>query len=160
MIVDADPLKVDPQLTFISKYYLCNSNIKEITIPSRINAIGTRAFENCKQLTKVVFEENSKCTYISDHVFAGSSIEEIVLPEGLENILEETFLFCTKLKKVVIPHSVKDVEYGAFDNCPYLQELVYKGTMKEWEDMLVGCFDSEQDFVERIVCSDGIIRLQ
>ena len=158
--VDVDPLKVDPELVFIPKYYLCDAKIEEITIPSRIQSIGKRAFENCKQLTKVTFEENSKCTHIGDHVFAGSGIEEIILPEGLEYIFEETFIFCTKLKKVVIPHSVKDVEYGAFDNCPNLKELVYKGTMREWEDMLVSCFESEEDFVEKVVCSDGVIHLQ
>ena len=97
-------------LTTIGSYVFCNSALLSVFIPSSItNWVDSRsdyatfkgnancAFENCKKLSSVTFEE------------------------GLKQIGFVLFANCSSLKKVVVPASVTDMRYS-FENCTGLQE--------------------------------------
>ncbi len=97
-------------LTIVGSYVFCNSALQSIFIPSSITKwVGARseyktykgnancAFENCKKLSSVTFEE------------------------GIKELGYVSFANCSSLKKIVIPASVTDMEYS-FENCTGLQE--------------------------------------
>ncbi len=97
-------------LTIVGSYVFCNSALQSIFIPSSITDwIISRskyqvykgntncAFENCKKLSSVTFEE------------------------GIKRLGLVSFPNCSSLKKIVIPASVTNIDY-AFENCTGLQE--------------------------------------
>ncbi len=89
-ILDAN---IDPldYLDYIPKSYLSRVDIKEFTIPNHIIKIGR-------------------------YSFAGSGIENITIPNSVIEIGPYAFNATYNLKNIIIPKSVKNIEYGAFEN--------------------------------------------
>ena len=52
------------------------SNITNIILPSTINSIGQRVFENCKELSRIEIPET--VTSMEDSVFAGWTPEQTI----------------------------------------------------------------------------------
>ena len=80
--------KVTTSNAFISFH---NSNIISVEIPDGITEIGTNAFYNCENLTRV----NS------------DNVGECVIPDGVTVIGDISFTYCTGLTSIKIPSSVK-----------------------------------------------------
>lgn len=86
------------------------SSIKKVTIPNSVVQMRSNvgAFEDCKNLEEVVFEDDSK-------------VEEIWA----------AFRNCTSLRKVNIPSSVKKLINSPFSDCKNLS-VYYGGTIADW----------------------------
>lgn len=156
-----DPLGPESNLDFIPAHYLEECpDLYDIVIPARIQEICENAFCACINLHNVTFEKGSRCSYIDSKAFSQTQLEMIELPEGLHFICRECFSYCSNLKRVVIPRSIETIEQGVFDNCRELKSLNYLGSKSSWnEDIALDCFDTDEDSIERIVCSDGVINL-
>lgn len=63
-----------------------NMDIKSLTIPQEITAIGESAFEGCKNLTEVVFADNSNLQTIAKSAFNGASFANIEIPANVTTI--------------------------------------------------------------------------
>ena len=84
-----------------------------ITIPSIVETIGEWAFDDCKQLSKLVIPQNVKKTESS--VFAGcEKLKEIVLPDDLKEIGYNSFACCWALHKLRIPRGLQKINKYAF----------------------------------------------
>ena len=58
---------------------------------------------------------------IVDGTFSGcTALKNISLSEGLTFIGEEAFTGCTSLIDLMIPDSCRDIELGAFNECPQI----------------------------------------
>ena len=68
----------------------------DVEIPAGVEGIGSRAFENCTALTRVV------------------------LPDGMDGIGCWAFRGCENLTDIYIPHSVKFIDSAAFSGVPYV----------------------------------------
>lgn len=87
-----------------------NGTDSHVTVPSRIDIIADRAFEN------------------------NQSIEEVTIKDGCKNIGWWAFSGCTNLKTVTIPKSVTDIEQYAFYNSG-LKTVYYKGSESDWNNV-------------------------
>lgn len=94
--LNIDPLKY---LDYIPNWFLANTTIKSITIPSHIYRIGSAAFQNCTHLT------------------------HITIPDSVIDIGTEAFAYCKGLTSIVIPDSVISISHGCFRNCTYLTSI-------------------------------------
>ena len=56
---------------------------------------------------------------------------EYVVPNGVERIGKNAFSNCENLNKIILPQSLKEVEFGAFDDCN-IREIYFGGTLEEW----------------------------
>ena len=91
-------------------------DLTSITIPDSVKKIGTRCFEGCTGLTKVVLPSGLKV--IDEYVFREcSSLEEIVIPDSVTKIAKGAFMGCGSLSKVVLPKKLKTIGEYAFSNC-------------------------------------------
>ncbi len=93
----------------------------EVWIPSDWNgqpvtAIGDRAFENCRILTRVTIR--SSVTSIGKYAFNNcSGLTNVAISNSVTIIGEEAFRNCGGLTSVTIPDSVTSISKGAFSGC-------------------------------------------
>ncbi len=135
-------INIPNNITTIERYAFSNSLIQTLTIPDNVINIGEYAFNsceklnnvtigeglkvitrssfsNCKQLSKVFFE--NKSVIVDDWAFSYCPIEEI----NMENVAEfGTYAFTgSKLKSISVPEGVTKVAYAAFLNSGDLAEI-------------------------------------
>ena len=143
----SDPFRVPEHVTAIGDgaFRRC-SQLKNIILPSTIQVIGYRAFED-SWLKTVTFEgectvsiENSafyKCgsleqfnsesavfTKLGDSAFYNcSKLNKIILNEGLESIGRSAFVYNNSLVSIDIPNTVKVIGESAFSSCYVLKNV-------------------------------------
>ena len=79
--------------------------IGSITIPENVTTIGARAFENCQNLTVVIFEGTAE----SPDLFVGTSYQRNYTKDGIELFAIErgnVFASCTKLTEVTLSANI------------------------------------------------------
>ena len=93
--------------------FQANPSITTLVIPARITEIGEMAFENCVNLTSVVFEGTADVV-LGKSAFANcSTLATVTLPSGLTNISEKAF-YLTALAAIEIPETVTSIGAYAF----------------------------------------------
>ena len=94
---------------------------------------------------------------IGDNAFSYSSMYKIVIPEGVTKIEHSAFWRCDNLECVILPSSIQDIERCAMllnnDDWPIVEEIIYKGTKKEWKSVRLGDVWSAPN---NVICSDGV----
>ncbi len=85
-----------------------------------VDGFGEGVFENCTELTTVIFAEGCKLTELSANTFKGcSSLSEITLPDGLDQVCESAFKGCVALKHLKLPITVKYFGNDMFSGCSF-----------------------------------------
>lgn len=126
-----------------------NRDIREVTIQSYIKHIKPFSFEECEQLTKINFLNDSCLETIEKDSFAYSSLENIIIPSSVRQIGEGAFSWCqtletvefsedsnlvsigngafskSSLKYISIPSSLQRIGDGSFAWCQFLQTLKF-----------------------------------
>lgn len=143
---------------FVPTYYLYNikSPQEEIIIPENIDAIGEKAFSQCRGLKKITIYSTG---YIGSRAFYDCpDLEEVDIREGTTNIFSESFESCPHLTKVTLPASLMSIGVKAFDNCNklYGTSINYRGTMEQWKEIEV-YNPNGLLYTLDIVCNDGTL---
>ena len=143
-------LTIGDKVTRISNYEFNSTSIESITIPNSVVEIGTGAFNGCRKLKKVNFEDGreeldiipDKYSYIT--TFQDCPIESLYLGRSLSrspfqgnthltsvvvgecsSIVSSAFSGCTGLLSVEISDSVLQIGGGAFENCSELTTFIF-----------------------------------
>ena len=150
-------IPTDGSIKSIGRYafYGCKS-LESITIPEGVTEIGYYAFCSCISLREVKLPES--LVMINDAAFAYCiALTEITLPENLKFHSLALWLFegCSSLEKIYIPRTIEYID--GFYGCTSLREIVYGGTVEEWNR--IGFYgDIFRDSpLEKIICTDGVI---
>ncbi|MCH5164232.1 MAG: leucine-rich repeat protein [Clostridiales bacterium] len=138
-----DSLNTPCQLQSIGNYAFANSGLTSFTIPSSVTSIGYNAFDGCKNLKSINFN-NCGITKINSSTFQNSGLESITIPSGVKSIDSNAFYGCQNLatinnfeacdidtiqsgtfqnsgiESIIIPASVKTIGNYAFDGCSSL----------------------------------------
>lgn len=99
-----------------------NEKITSVTIPNTVLDVGIEAFANCKNLSNVIFEENSKLDRILVNAFDGTALQEFTVPESCR-ILGNAFNECD-IKKLVILGNKTGINYMSDFSLP-LDVVIY-----------------------------------
>lgn len=105
-------------LEFIGSQAFAGSTFTEVTIPASMTKITDGAFSSCYYLTVVNFHDN--ITEIGDEAFQNSGITNITLPETIKSIGSKAFNN-SSLLSFTIPNSVTYIGECAFSNLHYLK---------------------------------------
>lgn len=103
-------------------------SIEELIIEEGIKGIADGAFEDYKNLKKVVFPEGLKA--IGAYSFRGAKVEDIVIPESVEFIGYGAFVNCSALTALEVKAG-GIIEYEAFLNCKNLKSVTVSGDLIE-----------------------------
>ncbi|MBD5132377.1 MAG: leucine-rich repeat protein, partial [Clostridiales bacterium] len=103
-----------------------NNNITSIIIGKNVETIGANAFQNCKGLRTVEFEEGgTKSITIGANTFQNcDKLNSINIPSRLTQI-PNFFLYGTAITSVEIPASITSIGNSAFNNCKSLGSVTF-----------------------------------
>lgn len=132
----------------------CLRNVNDVEIPNTVELIMNYAFENCGQLNKVIFQENSNLVKIGMNAFSSTSLNEIEIPNTTKEICKAAF-YCTislttvkfqpgsmlekigesafqysSLTEIEIPQNVKVIGIYAFYYCQSLTKVTFAPNSK------------------------------
>ncbi len=106
----------------------------------KVYSIGDRAFESCRELTKIILP-NSLIT-IGNYAFYGcGGLTTITIPEGVTSIGYSAFSGCSGLTgKLTIPEGVITIRDGAFSGCSGLTSItIPEGVITIRDRAFYGC---------------------
>lgn len=110
MIFDGDVVKVG------TKAFEQCKNLTGVTLPDCVTSLGERVFYNCSSLVGVSIPGG--VTEIGNYAFYNcDALTDVVIPEGVTNIGNGLFQDCNSLASVTIPEGVVSIGERAFQAC-------------------------------------------
>lgn len=132
-------------LTTIGDYAFCNTPLTSVTLPAKLESIGTKAFDHCQQLTAITIPASVKrmgnemfvwCTRLTDVTINAAistlpgrtfqnckNLADIEIPSQIETIGEKAFEGCDQLSAVTLSEGLKHIGDGAFNGCSKIRSL-------------------------------------
>ena len=114
-----------------------NTTVKTVIISEGVTSIGNNAFNDCRALTTVTFEETtSKLKTIGNNAFNRcTSLESAIIPKGVKKIGNDAFFACTALTSATIPSSVETIGDAVFSCCKSLPEIIVEEGNAQYKDI-------------------------
>ena len=157
------------------------SSLTSITIPNSVKEIESGAFEGCSSLTSIKIPDSVKvieqsafkdCSSLSSitiptsvsiihlDTFRKSGIKSIKIPDSVKEIESGAFEYCRNLTSITIPNSLTDIGASAFQYCTSLNEIVYKGTISQWNSIKKGNSWYFSVPAKVVNCTDGDVAIE
>lgn len=133
------------------------TSLTDVVIPDSVTNIGQGTFKNCKNLVDITIP-NSVTSIDAEAFECCYKLTNIKMSENIINIGDYAFSICLKIKSITIPNSVTSIGRGAFEYCDALQEIIYQGTMKDWNKVNIS--DEAFGNIKTITCTDGTVTTQ
>ena len=90
------------------------SSVEKVVIPASVEKIGSHAFDKCKSLKEVIFQEGSRLEKVESFAFYECvNLSTIELPNSVQSIGEGCFSR-SGLKTFTFPESVISIGVGIF----------------------------------------------
>lgn len=157
--------------------YANNYCLKRIVIPDTVTFIETTAFENCGNLTEIVWGNGlqvidayafpsctslsslilpDSVTYIGGFAFANcSNLRELKISDGVTSLDDSVFQQCKNLTDVTLPANLEYLGSAVFVNCDSLEKIVLPDTVTA-----IGCSTFYGcDSLRDITIPDGVIQI-
>lgn len=140
-----------PKDTSILETGSCSGlKVSTVFIPKHIKEIRESSFDNCKLLSEVVFDSDSKVKVIQNYLFRDCiSLSTIVLPKTIERIMPFSFNRCKKLKEIIIPTNAR-IWNNAFADCINLQSVKFESD-KYLDTIKFNCFEGCNKLTDIII---------
>lgn len=114
--------------------------ISQIVIPGGVTKIDFHAFANCAKLQKVRIEKGQLKTIGSRAFEQCQQLTDIQLPSTLESIGLGAFGECSKLTTLTLPEGLKKLESHAFWQCSNLEQVALPASLGTLgEKVFIGC---------------------
>ena len=118
------------------------SNLKSVTIPSSLKSFGTKSFNGCDALSKVIVPDVASWCNIyfgnnplwnASHLYSDAETEITVLtiPYGVNQISSGAFKNAISIKSINLPNSLTEIGSDAFYGCSSLKSLTLPNGIEE-----------------------------
>lgn len=119
---DKKELTVPSGVKKLAAYVFCDmQTLTSVRLPDGLEYIGIGAFTGCS-ITALSLPESVK--EIDDHAFSNSSLTKINLPSGLKKIGNAAFSV-SNLESITIPANIEEMEEGVFSECASLARVTF-----------------------------------
>lgn len=157
--------------------------ITEITLPSGLTAISQETFRACKQLKSIAIPEGvtqigknafafcekmksadipSTIVKIDESAFLSAGLEQITIPNNPSrniSIGKNAFSQCTNMTSMYLSSKVTSIGQEMLYNTPKLTNLIFTGTIQQWNSITKGADWNNASGITEIVCSNGNVSL-
>lgn len=121
-------INIPRKLNYSPFAYAEMPKLKSITIPKELGGISECFFHSDNKLSKITFEESSKCNYVGSFAFQYcKSLKKIKLPDSMVSIEEGAFCDSGLSGALTIPKKCKTIKLDAFSGCKGLTKVNFKG---------------------------------
>lgn len=110
------------------KAFAENDKLTKIYLPAATLVIDRYAFDGCKNLTEVVF--NDELEVVDDYAFRDSGLTTLTLPDTVVSIGKYSF-YRTKIDSLQIPAGVSKLGKYAFYGCQNLTSITFCPRLSE-----------------------------
>lgn len=139
-------------------FYNC-AKLRSVTIPDSVTSIGNSAFYGCSGMTSITISD-SIASIGWDAFYGCTGLTSITIPDSVTSIDNTAFYGCSGLTSITIPDSVTNIGVLAFYHCVKLKEIIFLGTIEEWNAIRKGsAWNSDIPSSCVIHCSDGDITI-
>ena len=119
--------------------YPAGKKEEEFSVPFGVTEIGEMAFYQCETLEKVTL--SSTVTKIGFRAFETCvNLTTLVLPDGITDIGHAAFRGCFNLTTIHLPNTLTYIGVEAFEDCNKLNKVIFHGTEKEWNKIIIDNF--------------------
>jgi outer membrane protein assembly factor BamE (lipoprotein component of BamABCDE complex) len=116
----------------------------------------SKMLSNPKEITKIVFEENSQLTNIGYAFYGCSSLVSIEIPSSVISIGDGAFYGCSSLTSIEIPSSITSIGDYAFYGCSSLTSIEIPSSVTSMGDgAFAGCSNLASIVIPSSVTSIG-----
>lgn len=137
------------------------------TLPSLLDlaATGADAFALKKFADENALEDKSR-KYLTisknDSVSRKKKLKPVYLfiPDGVTSIEGRTFSFTETLKFTAIPSTVTEIGGTAFEECTFLTEIAFGGTVAQWNAVEKGKSWCKGIGAKSVQCTDGEVEIE
>ena len=112
-------------------------NLEKVAISDGVTNIGYGAFQGCSNLSDITLPNSVKNIGV-DAFYNCTSLKSIIIPDNVDCITYRTFYNCSSMSKITIPATVTTINNEAFYGCQKLNDVYFRGTKAEWENISVG----------------------
>ena len=154
-ITDAKPIfyqcpklttvEIGSEVKAIPPFLFSMTNIKQVSIPKNIEALGYGAFYKCDNLNTLyynapnatpIYNHDGAITIFNDDlrlfsVFDTTALTNIEFGPDVQSINDRLFMNCTSLTSITFPDNIKHIESNALQGCTELKELIVGTGVKE-----------------------------
>ena len=128
--------------------------MRSATIPESVRMIAKRAFAG-SLISELRFDPSIRLNIIDIDAFLRCErLSSVVIP-SVREIRQNAFYGCDQLNRVELPSDIKIIGKRAFSRCPKLKEIIYHGTIVDWNDILVDSTSFDAGVV--VKCIDGVV---
>ena len=128
--------------------------MRSATIPESVRMIAKRAFAG-SLISELRFDPSVRLNIIDIDAFLRCErLSSVVIP-SIREIRQNAFYGCDQLNRVELPSDIKIIGKRAFSRCPKLKEIIYHGTIVDWNDILVDSTSFDSGVV--VKCTDGVV---
>ena len=108
-------------------------NLSKVSLPDSLVSIGNHAFNTDTSLTELRIPDG--VTYLGDFAFAVCvNLPRVTLPMGITRIGESALDQCLALETLTIPANVTSIGYKALAYCTNLREVTFEGNAPSFDE--------------------------
>lgn len=134
------------------------TKLTEIDLGSNTLTLGGTCFQGCTGLS--FMNIGNKVTTIGTDCFKEcKNITEITIDDSVNTLGQAAFCYCTKLNKIEIGKNVSSLGILMFYSDGKLKNIIYNGTIDQWNSISKPSGWREEASVTQIICTDGTIDL-
>lgn len=163
-------LQLPEQLTRIKNGAFLMTDLSLVAIPENVTEVELAAFNNCPNLTSVMW--GAKNCVVPGRVFLNTGISSMTFGDSVKHIPASLASGLDKLLTVTLPVGLKSIGKDAFLDCNSLKTMFYNGTLDDWYDIKFEdkesnpmCYASReffnnQELIGELIISAGITEVK
>ena len=141
--------------TIGEKAFVACQKLTSITLPSGMTSIEDNTFSGCRNLSNIILP--IEIQNVGENAFRSCAIKTLTLPDSVTTIGEGAFFDCGFLTQINIPNNVTIIEESTFGFCLSLTDILYNGTISQWESIQRKNYWDNNTGEYTIYCKDGSI---